>query len=357
MRSLASELHRGQQVLDFHYDVFTGNLRIITIVDLDEQLSAFDHHAIIKQSEFVQSVIRGLLSRYPKCDHFPIIAHSMGGIVAKHALLNIDSNKSWTLISIATPHKRPPFSISRELLKLFLNINQEWDIRKNSSILVSISGGILDTMISSDLTRAENAIMMYAPGMVDVWTGADHKMLLWCNQLIVKLSRFLLSEYKESDGNHAKTSGFLQGIKINTGERLVNLSDQSFGISGELTNWMGNGGIYQTFNIGTEKVLLQIFARYEFHSRIIGCTSTACYEILGYESIVFPVEPRKLGRTDVRKVGQFEQFSSRSFPELVNVTIGISPEASDPKVQIGKYKTCQQSLSVGVIGIFYLFLL
>lgn len=242
VRSLASQLHRhGQQVLDFHYDVFTGNLRTMILVDLDEQLSAFDHHSILKQSKFVQSVIRNILSIYPDIDHFPIVAHSMGGIVAKHALLNADFDAAWTLISIATPHNRPPFSISRGLLSLFSDINYEWNHQRNSSTLVSIAGGALDTMISSDLTRADNAIMIYTPGMVDVWTGADHKMLLWCNQLIIKLSKFLLHEYAKLDGKHAEIGAYLDGMKFNNRLRLVNLSFY------DVNNWMEYGGIYKTF--------------------------------------------------------------------------------------------------------------
>ena len=58
-------------------------------MDLDEQLSAFDYHAIVKQADFVEYVIKSLLLRYPKVTHFPIVAHSMGGIVAKLSLLKL----------------------------------------------------------------------------------------------------------------------------------------------------------------------------------------------------------------------------------------------------------------------------
>jgi hypothetical protein len=321
-------------------------------VDLDEQLSAFDHYAILKQSEFVQSAIKNLLSMYPEIDHFPIMAHSMGGIVAKDALLKMGLYKSWTLITVATPHNRPPFSISRDLSLLFSNVRDEWELKMKSNTLISIVGGVLDTMISPELTKVNSAIMMYTTGMVDIWTAADHKMLLWCNQLIFKLSNFLLSEYSRLGGDQDGIAAYLDGNDLNHNTRLVPLSNalgESIKISNDVAVWAGER-VNLTFAIDQENDTFQIFARHDFQLKIFGCTLETCYEVVRYESNRIPLEQDFMGRKEPRRTGRFALTSVEPFEDLMNITFGIKTRHLDPNIRIRRVQNCEQLITIGFLG-------
>lgn len=325
---------------------------MLILVDLDEQLSAFDHDAIKKQSEFVQSAIKNLLLMYPEIHHFPIVAHSMGGIVAKDALLKMGLYKSWTLITVATPHNRLPFSISRDLSLLLSNIRDEWELKMKSNTLISIGGGVLDTMISPELTKVNSAIMLYTTGMVDIWTAADHKMLLWCNQLIVKLSNFLLSEYSRLDGHQAEIAAYLDGNNLNQNTRLAILSNtlgMSIKIANDVAVWTGDR-VNFTFSNDPEKDSFQIFARHDFQLRIFGCTLEKCYEVVGYESNRIPLEQDAMGRKENRKVGRFAHVSMKQFRDLMNITFDFSSRKLNPNIRISRSQNCEQSITIGLIG-------
>ncbi len=338
--------------MDFHYDAYTGMINCSMLVDLDEQLSAFDHSVILKQSEFVQSAIKSLLLWYPGIDHFPIVAHSMGGIVAKDALLKMGLNKSWTLITIATPHNRPPFSISKDIFRVFSNIKHEWEVKMKSNTLISIVGGALDTMVSPELTKVNSAIMIYTTGMVDVWTTADHKMLLWCNQLIVKLSNFLLYEYSSLNADSARISAYLDGNDFNNKTRLVPLADTMVESNEILTDMVVLTGdrMNVTFAVDPKKRDFQLFASHDFQLKIFGCALKLCYEIVGYESNRIPLERDEIGRKDTRKVGRFAQISIKPFRDLSNLTFETSSITLNPNIRISRSQNCENTITVGLIG-------
>ena len=328
---------------------------VLIIVDLDEQLSAFDYNAIIKQSVFVESVIRNLLQKYPKIDHFPIVAHSMGGIVVKDALIKLNDQKSWTLISIATPHKMPPFSISRQLLSLFSRLNSEWHQKMSASTLISISGGVLDTLISSDLTKVLDSLDMYTTGMVDVWSGADHRMLLWCNQLIIKLADFLLFEYPQIHGNQSDLVMEYFGTMFNHDLRLIPSNFESF--KGSVINdqrriFAERDLKYYTWMVDPSRHIFQIFSKQDYKIQVFGCRLKTCHEIVGFESSKIPVESDKIGRTDTRRVGRFTELTLNQIPELINVTIGISSLNIGTDIIISKAKNCDETVSFGFLGIY-----
>lgn len=116
-----------------------------------------------------------------------------------------------TIISLATPHLLPPVMVDWSLVQLYSRINSYWFdsfTNETSSItttvnplrdlaLVSISGGNHDSLIATDSTLvswflpSSNGFAVSTSAIPHVWTTADHKCILWCNQLARAIVRSL----------------------------------------------------------------------------------------------------------------------------------------------------------------------
>lgn len=59
------------------------NSQSLLSVDFNEDFSAFHGQTMHEQAEYTNEVIKFLLKEYPKIKEVPILAHSMGGIVAR----------------------------------------------------------------------------------------------------------------------------------------------------------------------------------------------------------------------------------------------------------------------------------
>ncbi|ORY50099.1 PGAP1-domain-containing protein [Rhizoclosmatium globosum] len=188
-------------------------LRVFTIDSIDE-LSAFDSHLIKEQAEFTNDAIKSILDSYSSdASYRPtsviIVAHSMGGIVAKslfeaHNYVNGSVN---SIITLATPHTYPPVAIEQNMVSLYSRLNFFWSNQfSNESIqhqdfrdlmLLSLAGGDRDAMIQSSYSEINafvppsHGFATYSTGVKDVWVSADHRCILWCNQLVHVLVRGL----------------------------------------------------------------------------------------------------------------------------------------------------------------------
>ncbi|TPX56784.1 hypothetical protein PhCBS80983_g04294 [Powellomyces hirtus] len=194
------------------FDVFT--------IDTDEELAAFQRDLVKDQASYVNDAIQFILSMYPTLPQyeppFPsaviVVAHSMGGLVARTlpTLSNFVAGSVNTIITLATPHVAPPAPLEWRLARHYRDLNGVWSqhlgdgstavqdtLGLRSSTLISIAGGTHDTMISSALTEVrtflppENGFTVYSTSMPNVWTAADHRAILWCNQVVKSLSRAL----------------------------------------------------------------------------------------------------------------------------------------------------------------------
>ncbi|KAL1918787.1 uncharacterized protein VTP21DRAFT_2809 [Calcarisporiella thermophila] len=209
------------------------NLDFFTL-DFNEEYSALHGLTLLEQAEYSNDAIKYILSLYHPQSHLPaptsviIIAHSMGGIVARtlFVLPNFKAGSVNTLLTLTTPHLLPAMSLDRRMTTLYANLSAYWreGYQKGSGetlkevTLVSIAGGSLDQIVASDAAGVESLVppthgfAVYATGIPQVWTGADHLSILWCNQLVKALSRCLLGVV---DGrNPTKTIGVEERLRV-----------------------------------------------------------------------------------------------------------------------------------------------
>lgn len=203
-------------------------------LDYNDDFSAFHGQTLLDQSEYLADSIRYILSLYPSTDQRPdpssviVVAHSMGGVVARAAIQhrNYQSFSISTLITIATPHIVPPVSVDRGVDTVYESINQFWrdgyslSPPQSSSaspsttykisraraeladlVLVSISGGISDVTIASESASLSsilplndsNGFTVFTTAIPNVQTPIDHLAILWCQQLMQTVAHALLS--------------------------------------------------------------------------------------------------------------------------------------------------------------------
>ncbi|KAJ1651125.1 GPI inositol deacylase [Dispira simplex] len=200
-------------------------------LDLNEEFTALHGYSLLEQAEFVNDAIDYILSLYPETrekyhrllDPFDqgtipwalpqsvvVIGHSMGGVVARTAvtLANHRPFSINTIITLASPHMAPPAALESYVGQLYEQNNDFWirqfNTPRNASLLadmsiVSIAGGNLDAMVSSDLAfidtsvPAHHGFTAFTTQIPGVWLSMDHLSILWCRQMVDILSYTLTS--------------------------------------------------------------------------------------------------------------------------------------------------------------------
>ncbi|CAO2653726.1 Nn.00g031370.m01.CDS01 [Neocucurbitaria sp. VM-36] len=181
-------------------------------VDFNEDITAFHGQTLLDQAEYLNDAITYILSLYHTPGHvlrdssLPdptsviIVGHSMGGVVARTMLTmpNYQANSINTIITLAAPHARPPVSFDGDIVRTYKGVNDYWRHAYSQKwaidnplwhvTLISIAGGGLDTMISSDYASIESFVpethgfTVFTSSMPNVWTGMDHLAITWCDQ-------------------------------------------------------------------------------------------------------------------------------------------------------------------------------
>lgn len=182
-------------------------------IDFNEDLAAFHGQTLLDQAEYANEAIAYILSLYtdpkrsqrdpslPDPSSVILIGHSMGGIVARSVLVtpNYQSNSVNTIITMSTPHARPPVSFDADIVLVYKRMNdfwrdsytQEWPSNNPLlyTTLISIAGGGLDTTVPSDyaslssLVPETNGFTVFTSTIPDVWTGMDHLAITWADQI------------------------------------------------------------------------------------------------------------------------------------------------------------------------------
>lgn len=188
-------------------------------VDFTEEFSAFHPNTLRDQSLFVANAIQYILSLYPADDpasqRILLLGHSMGGIVARHAVTRLGRASVPAIITMSTPHLLPPVTFGRGMQDIYDEIDVFWqdayldqttgatdNMHSVPPVLISICGGTADTQISSDSCalrpiprivgsgkRVESdafdngTFAVFTTGMEGVWTGVDHQAMVWCDQV------------------------------------------------------------------------------------------------------------------------------------------------------------------------------
>ncbi|EGG05789.1 uncharacterized protein MELLADRAFT_87688 [Melampsora larici-populina 98AG31] len=187
-------------------------------LDYNEDLTAFHGETLLEQAEFANDVISHILNIYassrrgsslPNPTSVLILAHSMGGIVARKMLLmpNHINGTINTIISLSTPHTIPPITLDRGLETVYEDINKLWReaylgtsriSHLQDLVMASISGSTSDTTVSPDssslltLSPTLHGLTVYTTSMPEVWTPTDHRAILWCDQLRMVIAKALL---------------------------------------------------------------------------------------------------------------------------------------------------------------------
>ncbi|KAJ9654062.1 GPI inositol deacylase [Neophaeococcomyces mojaviensis] len=182
-------------------------------VDFNEDLAAFHGQTVIDQAEYVNEAIAYILSLYhdsrrlnrdldlPDPSSVILIGHSMGGIVARTVLVNTkyQANSVNTIITMSTPHARPPVSFDADIVSLYEQINtywrdaytQRWSSNNPlwQTTLISIAGGGRDTTVPSDYTSVSSLVpeshgfTVFTSTVPNVWTSMDHLAITWADQI------------------------------------------------------------------------------------------------------------------------------------------------------------------------------
>ncbi|KAF1850735.1 GPI inositol-deacylase [Cucurbitaria berberidis CBS 394.84] len=215
VRSLASEAayHYHNNIRE-HVDARQAGKRPLDFfaVDFNEDITAFHGQTLLDQADYLNDAIRYILSLYHTPGHvlrdpnLPdptsviIVGHSMGGVVARTMLTmpNYQANSINTIITLAAPHARPPVSFDGDIVRTYKGVNDYWrhsyaqELAVDNPLwhvtLISIAGGGLDTMISSDYASIESLVpethgfTVFTSSMPNVWTGMDHLAITWCDQ-------------------------------------------------------------------------------------------------------------------------------------------------------------------------------
>ncbi|GAA5974580.1 hypothetical protein JCM5350_001203 [Sporobolomyces pararoseus] len=196
-------------------------------LDFNDDFSAFHGQTLFDQAEYTADAIRYILDLYraqdqpntPAPTSLVVVAHSMGGIVARAAFLDPHyvSNSISTLITFATPHLVPPVTVDSRVDQFYSSINSYWREAYHPSgssdsplasqqslrdvVLISINGGISDEMIASETASLSsivpendsNGFAVSTTAIPGVQTPMDHLAILWCQQLMQVVAESILS--------------------------------------------------------------------------------------------------------------------------------------------------------------------
>ncbi|KAH8723627.1 GPI inositol-deacylase-like protein [Phaeosphaeriaceae sp. PMI808] len=216
VRSLAAEAaYLYHNSVQHEHGIGNGEKRPLDFfsVDFNEDFTAFHGQTLLDQAEYLNEAIAFILSLYhspgrvQRDSHLPdptsviIVGHSMGGVVARTMITmpNYQATSINTIITIAAPHARPPVSFDGDIVRTYKGVNdywrhayaQKWAINNPlwHVTLISIAGGGLDNIISSDyasiasLVPETHGFTVFTSSIPGCWTGADHLAITWCDQV------------------------------------------------------------------------------------------------------------------------------------------------------------------------------
>eukprot|EP00554_Chaetoceros_debilis_P013932 CAMPEP_0194120862 /NCGR_PEP_ID=MMETSP0150-20130528/44706_1 /TAXON_ID=122233 /ORGANISM="Chaetoceros debilis, Strain MM31A-1" /LENGTH=451 /DNA_ID=CAMNT_0038813069 /DNA_START=185 /DNA_END=1544 /DNA_ORIENTATION=- len=261
----------GGDVNDFAYDVFS--------VYFDGEGGGLHGSRLFAQAEFLANSIERVARQCGE-ENITIVAHSIGGIVARMASTKVnerrmDENENpmvRNIITLASPHASIPLIFDRsvhnfhrfvetkeERLKL-MQQGREINGKDYMYNVVSISGGIRDELIppetceiSGDRSISLMSTNIMAPKFEIDYTerhlGMDHNAIVWCNGLLktVREIIFIMVSTSQSDkGNSLENiSEFIDVKRTSMGstnshecnfdcevERLQRLLQEEYGIIG-----------------------------------------------------------------------------------------------------------------------------
>jgi GPI inositol-deacylase len=277
VRSLSSESSR------YHYSYLRNDANAhnqgvrpfdFFTIDFNEDLSAFHGQTLFDQAEYVNEAVAYILSLYHDADRLRrdpslpdpssviLIGHSMGGIVARTVLVTpkYQTNSVNTIITMSTPHARPPVTFDADIVSLYSQVNDYWResyMQKWASnnplhhtTLISIAGGGRDTTVPSDYTSISSLVpeshgfTVFTSSIPNVWTSMDHLAITWADQVRKVIIRSLYEVVDVRRAAQTKPRAdrmkvfrkwFLTGLEDNAPRELPSVSHDTLLTLGDST--------------------------------------------------------------------------------------------------------------------------
>ncbi|GLD92747.1 hypothetical protein PINS_up001326 [Pythium insidiosum] len=209
-RSLARHLwdHDAER-----FDVFA--------LDFEEEWTGLHGALVERQAEFLNDAIRAILKQYKKQqkqqrrdkntrsktttpDSVIVVAHSMGGVVARLAqrLPNYKRRSMPHIVTLGSPLARPAFPFDASLQRVYATLASTPAPDAASTVVVSIAGGHKDTTVHSSLSSSsstddaassERELSVLSSALPGVGLTIDHLCLLWCHQLLDRVAASLMA--------------------------------------------------------------------------------------------------------------------------------------------------------------------
>ncbi|CEH18698.1 Negative regulator of COPII vesicle formation [Ceraceosorus bombacis] len=221
VRSVASWGHQEWRDGEWRGDASKGKEVDWWTIDFNEDFSAFHGPTLVEQAVYVNEVLSYLSSYFPK-QPILLLGHSMGGVVARLSLLQpnhpvADSGGAPivdTIVTLSSPHVYPPVPLDDSIESLYAPLrHQTLAAHANATppLLISISGGLLDTQLPadpsslslSDFWPARARLDSFTSNMPALWSSVDHLAMMWCDQLRRKVARGALLD---TDASSSRSS-------------------------------------------------------------------------------------------------------------------------------------------------------
>ncbi|KYR01814.1 hypothetical protein DLAC_01827 [Tieghemostelium lacteum] len=206
-----------------------GNELDMFTVDFEEELSAFGGDLMYSETEYVNECIKVILNLYQtnsdleyKPTSIILVAHSMGGVVARMSVLlpNHQYGSVTTIITLNTSHRNAPIYSHLTTTQFYKELNSHWSqyiqpkhltINQttgepiylppiyNDICVISIAGGHRDTLIRSELVSldglvdSDKSFSVITTSIPEVLMETDHQCILWCNEVVLSIVEGLLS--------------------------------------------------------------------------------------------------------------------------------------------------------------------
>jgi glycosylphosphatidylinositol deacylase len=188
-------------------------------LDFNEEPTGLSGALVKDQATFLNEAVRAILREYKRQgkkgskskkkgqavlpESVVIVAHSMGGVVARAAemLPNYKRRSIQHVVALGVPYERPAFPFDAEMNALYEKMHAQKG-REDDVVYVSVAGGHKDTLVQTELASVDTvadpsrAFAVLASAIPTVETPVDHFCLLWCHQLLKVVAESL---YKAVD--------------------------------------------------------------------------------------------------------------------------------------------------------------
>ncbi len=216
----------AEDLLDFVYDVYT--------IDFNGEGGALHGSRLCAQSEFVTQTLERLSQEcgHEYADQITVVAHSLGGIVARKAVLDINEKRRQAgdpllvrnVITLASPHSFIPLAVDSSVHNFHKALIQQerFYAEKNTSTysLLSLSGGLRDELIpplACEVVKEKAVSLLASDAMsseasisyVGSRLGMDHRAIVWCHGLLSVIRTYIHASVIEEASSEEMVSNVM----------------------------------------------------------------------------------------------------------------------------------------------------